>query len=87
VHPASWGLGTALTYPTLLAAVSDHAGDMWRASAIGVFRLWRDLGYVFAGAVMSLAALHGGPGPFLAASALCLLSAVVVAALLPDGGK
>jgi MFS family permease len=81
------GLGTALAYPTLLAAVSDHAGDMWRASAIGVFRLWRDLGYVLAGVVMSLAALHGGPGPFLAASVLCLLSAGVVAALLPDGRK
>jgi len=40
------GLGTALVYPTLLAAVSDVAHPSWRASAVGVYRLWRDLGYV-----------------------------------------
>ena len=40
------GAGTALVYPTLLAAVSDVAHPDWRASAIGVYRLWRDGGYV-----------------------------------------
>ena len=40
------GLGTALVYPTLLAAVGDIAAPSWRASAVGVYRLWRDLGYV-----------------------------------------
>src|SRR5947209_9219139 len=39
------GLGTALVYPTLLAAVSDVAHPDWRASAVGVYRLWRDSGY------------------------------------------
>jgi MFS family permease len=39
------GLGTALTYPTLLAAIGDAAHPSWRASALGVYRLWRDLGY------------------------------------------
>jgi MFS family permease len=39
------GLGTALVYPTLLAAISDVASPAWRASAVGVYRLWRDLGY------------------------------------------
>ena len=39
------GLGTALVYPTLLAAVSDVAHPDWRASAVGVYRLWRDGGY------------------------------------------
>ncbi|HEY7418689.1 MAG TPA: MFS transporter, partial [Ktedonobacteraceae bacterium] len=39
------GLGTALVYPTLLAAVSDVAHPAWRASAVGVYRLWRDSGY------------------------------------------
>lgn len=39
------GLGTALVYPTLLAAVSDVAHPSWRASAVGVYRLWRDSGY------------------------------------------
>ena len=40
------GLGTALVYPTLLAAISDVAHPDWRSSAIGVYRLWRDGGYV-----------------------------------------
>jgi len=39
------GLGTALVYPTLLAAIADVAHPAWRASAVGVYRLWRDLGY------------------------------------------
>ena len=39
------GLGTAMVYPTLLAAIGDVAAPDWRASAIGVYRLWRDLGY------------------------------------------
>jgi len=46
------GLGTALVYPTLLAAIADRAHPSWRASAVGVYRLWRDLGYAV-GAVLS----------------------------------
>ena len=46
------GVGTALVYPTLLAVVSDHSTPLWRASALGVYRLWRDGGYVV-GAVLS----------------------------------
>jgi MFS family permease len=41
------GLGTAMVYPTLLAAIGDVAHPSWRASAVGVYRLWRDLGYAF----------------------------------------
>jgi MFS family permease len=39
------GIGTAMVYPTLLAAIGDVAHPGWRASAVGVYRLWRDLGY------------------------------------------
>jgi len=39
------GIGMALLYPTLIAAVSDFAHPEWRASAIGVYRMWRDAGY------------------------------------------
>jgi MFS family permease len=39
------GLGTALVYPTFLAAISDVAHPAWRSSSIGVYRLWRDSGY------------------------------------------
>jgi MFS family permease len=40
------GIGTAMVYPTLMAAIADVAHASWRARAIGVYRLWRDLGYV-----------------------------------------
>ena len=40
------GLGTGMAYPTLQAFVADAAGSSWRASALGVYRMWRDMGYV-----------------------------------------
>src|SRR5205814_10154556 len=46
------GVGTAMVYPTLLAAIADVAHPSWRASAVGVYRLWRDLGYAI-GAVLA----------------------------------
>jgi MFS family permease len=45
IGAASLGIGTAMVYPTLLAAIGDVAPPAWRASAVGVYRLWRDLGY------------------------------------------
>jgi len=50
------GLGTALVYPTLLAAVSDVAHPGWRASAVGVYRLWRDSGYAIGALVAGVLA-------------------------------
>jgi MFS family permease len=41
------GVGTAMVYPTLLAAISDIAHPKWRATSLGVYRFWRDLGFVF----------------------------------------
>ena len=46
------GVGTAMVYPTLLAAIADHAHPTWRASSLGVYRFWRDLGYAI-GALLS----------------------------------
>lgn len=46
------GIGTAMVYPTFLAAIGDVTHPSWRASAIGVYRLWRDLGYAI-GAILS----------------------------------
>ena len=46
------GAGTAMVYPTLIAAVGDVAHPSWRASALGVYRLWRDLGFAV-GALLS----------------------------------
>jgi MFS family permease len=56
------GAGTAMVYPTLLAAISDVAHPSWRASAVGVYRLWRDTGFavgaLLAGLVADLAGLQ-----------------------------
>jgi len=41
------GIGTALVCPTLLAPISDIANPKWRATSLGVYRFWRDLGFVF----------------------------------------
>jgi len=65
------GAGTALVYPTLLAAVGDRAHPSWRATAVGVYRLWRDTGYV-------VGALLGG----IVADAFDLRAAVWVVAAL-----
>src|SRR5690606_23591536 len=46
------GIGTAMVYPALLAAVSDAAHPSWRASSVGVYRFWRDIGYAV-GALMA----------------------------------
>ncbi|KAA2283003.1 MFS transporter [Candidatus Nitrosocosmicus sp. SS] len=46
------GLGTALVYPTLLAAISDIAHPNWRATSLGVYRFWRDMGFVIGAIVI-----------------------------------
>lgn len=55
---AAIGLGTAMVYPTLLAAIGDVAHPSWRASAVGVYRLWRDSGYAV-GALLAGAIADG----------------------------
>lgn len=50
------GIGTALVYPTLLAAVGDVAHPSWRASAVGVYRLWRDAGFAVGALVTGIIA-------------------------------
>lgn len=50
------GLGTAMVYPTLLAAIGDVAEPSWRASAVGIYRLWRDIGYVVGALLAGIAA-------------------------------
>jgi len=50
------GVGTALVYPTLLAAVGDHSGPSWRAGATGVYRFWRDAGYLVGALVAGVTA-------------------------------
>ena len=74
------GLGTAMVYPTLLAVIGDVTQPAWRASSVGVYRLWRDLGYVF-GAILSgvIADLLGLSAAMAAVAALTFASGAVVA--------
>ena len=74
------GLGTALVYPTLIAAISDSVAPVARAASVGVYRFWRDVGYVaggllaggladlldFGGAIAVVAALTAGSGVWVA---------------------
>jgi MFS family permease len=73
------GMGTALVYPTLLAAVSDVAHPAWRASAVGVYRLWRDSGYAI-GALLAgvLADLFGVFWAIGVIAGVTFLSGIVV---------
>ena len=79
------GLGTAMVYPTLLAAIGDVAHPEWRASSVGVYRLWRDGGYaigaLLAGIVADLLGLSWAIG---AVGVLTLLSSVVVATVMTE---
>lgn len=54
------GMGTALVYPTLLAAIGDVAHPDWRSSAVGVYRFWRDLGYAVGAILAGVVADFGG---------------------------
>ena len=84
---ASWavgavvlGAGTAMVYPTLLAAIGDVAHPNWRARAVGIYRLWRDGGFVV-GALLAgvLADLISVAAAIYAVAVLTGISGVVVA--------
>jgi len=74
------GVGTAMVYPTLAAAIGDVAHPAWRASAVGVYRLWRDAGYAI-GAVLAgvIADAFGATTAVWAIAALTAASGLVVA--------
>jgi MFS family permease len=74
------GAGTALVYPTLLAAVADVAHPSWRARSVGVYRLWRDGGFAI-GALLSglIADAYGIPATIWVVAGLTAVSGTVVA--------
>ena len=74
------GAGTAMVYPTLLAAIGDVANPTWRARAVGIYRLWRDSGFAV-GALLAgiLADLVSITAAIYAVAALTGLSGIVVA--------
>ena len=75
------GAGTAMVYPTLLATIGDVAHPLWRARAIGVYRLWRDSGYAAGAIVGGVAAdLWGLRAAVWAAAVITVASGLLVAA-------
>jgi MFS family permease len=60
------GLGTALVYPTLIAAMSDAVTPVARAPVVGVYRFWRDSGYVAGGLIAGTVADALGYGGAIA---------------------
>jgi MFS family permease len=74
-----------MVYPTLLAAISDLAHPSWRASALGVYRLWRDSGYAFGALVGGvLADLFSIQVAVLAIAVLTAISGSLTWFLLPE---
>jgi MFS family permease len=72
------GVGTAMVYPTFLAAIGDVAMPSWRASAIGVYRLWRDLGYAVGALLAGVTAdVFGVPGAMRIVAGITFASGVV----------
>ena len=79
------GLGTALVYPTLLAVVSDVARPEWRATATGIYRFWRDAGYVIGALIAGIVADRLGPNWAVGVvAALTFASGLVVFSRLPE---
>jgi len=82
------GIGTALVYPALIAAISDRVEPIARATTVGVYRFWRDSGYV-AGALLAgvLADIVGMSAAIAAVAALTAASGLVVFVELPGHGS
>ncbi len=79
------GLGTAMVYPTLLAVVGDVARPAWRGTAVGVYRLWRDLGYAVGAVTAGVLADHFGmPAAISAVATLTVASGLAAAVRLPE---
>jgi MFS family permease len=82
------GAGTALVYPTLIAAISDAVSPVARASTVGVYRFWRDMGYVAGGLIAGAASdALGFGGAIAVVAALTAASGLWVAIDLPATGS
>lgn len=74
------GIGTAMVYPTLLAAIGDVVNPAWRASTVGVYRLWRDMGYAIGALLAGLVAdMLGVASAMWLVAALTFLSGAIAA--------
>lgn len=74
------GIGTAMVYPALLAAIGDVALPSWRASSVGVYRFWRDLGYALGALLAGISAdVLGLAGAMWIVAAITFMSGLVAA--------
>jgi MFS family permease len=79
------GAGTAMVYPTLLASIGDTAHPTWRGSAIGIYRMWRDSGYVVGAVLGGIAAdLLGMSAAIQIVAALTVASGLLVVWRMPE---
>jgi MFS family permease len=79
------GIGTAMVYPTLLAAIGDVAHPSWRASSVGVYRLWRDLGYAIGALLAGITAdVVGLEGAMWLVATLTFTSGLVAAVRMSE---
>jgi MFS family permease len=79
------GVGTAMVYPTLLAAIGDVALPSWRASSVGVYRLWRDLGYAIGALLAGITAdLVGLAGAMWLVAAITFTSGLVASVRMSE---
>ena len=81
IAAALLGLGTAMVYPTLLAAIGDIAHPSWRASSVGVYRLWRDLGYAVGAIIAGLIADAFGITAAIGSIAILTFASGTIAAI------
>jgi MFS family permease len=82
------GIGTAMVYPTLLAAIGDVALPSWRASAVGVYRLWRDLGYAVGAVLAGLTAdAMGVPAAMWLVAGITFVSGVIAAVRMDETSR
>jgi MFS family permease len=82
------GFGTAMVYPSLIAAVSDASHPTWRARSLSVYRFWRDLGYAIGAFSAGLIADRFGLSwAIVSIAALTFISGAVVAIVMQDSGK
>jgi MFS family permease len=88
VAAVALGLGTALVYPTLIAAISDAVSPVARPPAVGIYRFWRDMGYVAGGLIVGLAAdAIDYPGAIALVAALTAASGLWVLIDMPAPGS
>jgi MFS family permease len=84
VSAVALGLGTALVYPTLIAAISDAVSPVDRPPAVGIYRFWRDMGYVAGALIAGLAAdTIDYPGAITLVAALTAASGIWVLVDMP----